>query len=146
MELTNYFNRFKHKFKVKFSISGGQTGYFQQPGSSTLQSAPIQQHQASYGLQGNVFGTHSQSHTNAGLQNYGSHFLSTPIPLATAAAITAQQYRSPNLPNTAYMKAVGAQQLGDQSGRSQQLKSPGNQQEVLSSVFNSGGYFINLQA
>lgn len=57
------------------------------------------------------------------------------------AAIT-QQYRSQNLPNT-YMKTVGNQQIGDQSGRSQQLKSPGSQQEVLSSVFTSGLYFLS---
>lgn len=110
----------------------GQTGYFQQPGSSTIQSAQLQQHQAGYGLQGNVFGTHNQSHTNAGLQSFNSHFLSTPIQLA--AAINAQQFRS-GLP-TQYMKGVGSQQIGDQT-RSQQLKSPGSQ-EVLSSVFNSG--------
>lgn len=52
-----------------------------------------------------------------------------------AAAINAQQYRS-SLP-TQYMKSVGNQPLGDQSGRSQQLKSPGSL-EVSSSVFNSG--------
>lgn len=120
-----------------FIIIGGQTGYFQQPGNSTIQSAgPMQQHQAGYGLQGNVFGTHNQSHTNAGMQNFNSHFLSAPMQLA--AAMNAQQYRSSNLPNTAYMKGVGNQQMNDQSGRSQQLKSPSGQQEVLSSVFNPG--------
>ncbi|KAJ8947994.1 hypothetical protein NQ314_008510 [Rhamnusium bicolor] len=111
----------------------GQTGYFQQPGSSTMPSAQLQQHQAGYGLQGNVFGTHSQSHTNTGLQNYNSHFLTTSMQMA--AAINAQQYRS-GLP-APYMKGVGNQQIGDQSGRPQQLKSPSSQ-EVLSSVFNSG--------
>ncbi|XP_018565350.1 protein PRRC2A isoform X2 [Anoplophora glabripennis] len=107
--------------------TGGQTGYYQQPGSSTLSSAQLQQHQAGYGLQGNVFGTHSQSHTNTGLQNY-SPFL--PTSLQMAAAINAQQFRS-GMP-APYMKGVG-----DQSGRPQQLKSPSSQ-EVLSSVFNSG--------
>ncbi|XP_064212179.1 uncharacterized protein nocte isoform X2 [Tribolium castaneum] len=116
-----------------YSGSTGQTGYFQQPGSSTIQSAQLQQHQAGYGLQGNVFGTHNQSHTNAGLQSFNSHFLSTPMQLA--AALNAQQFRS-SLP-TQFMKGVGSQQIGDQTGRSQQLKSPGSQ-EVLSSVFNSG--------
>lgn len=116
-------------------IVGGQTGYFQQPGNSTLQSAQLQQHQAGYGLQGNVFGTHNQSHTNAGLQGF-NHFLSTPMQLA--AAINAQQYRSQNLQTAAYLKGVGSQGIGDQGGRPQQLKSPGSQQEVLSSVFNSG--------
>lgn len=72
-------------------VVGGQTGYFQQPGNSTLQSAQLQQHQAGYGLQGNVFGTHNQSHTNASLQGFNSHFLSTPIQIA--AALNAQQYR-----------------------------------------------------
>ncbi|KAK9737368.1 BAT2 N-terminus [Popillia japonica] len=112
--------------------TGGQTGYFQQPGNSTLQSGPLQQHQASYGLQGNVFGTHNQSHTNAGLQNL--NFLSQ----MQYAMNVQQQYRSQNLQNTSYLKSISNQQVGDQSGRSQQLKSPGTQQEVLSSVFNSG--------
>ncbi|KAJ8917990.1 hypothetical protein NQ315_011443, partial [Exocentrus adspersus] len=112
--------------------TGGQTGYFQQPGSSTLSSAQLQQHQASYSLQGNVFGTHSQSHTNTSLQNY-SPFL--PASLQMAAALNAQQFRS-GLP-AQYIKGVGSQQIGDQSGRPQQLKSPSSQ-EVLSSVFNSG--------
>lgn len=98
-----------------------------------MPSAQLQQHQAGYGLQGNVFGTHSQSHTNTGLQNY-SPFL--PTPLQMAAALNAQQFRS-GLP-APYMKGVGGQQIGDQSGRPQQLKSPSSQ-EVLSSVFNSGG-------
>lgn len=111
--------------------TGGQTGYYQQPGSSTLSSAQLQQHQAGYGLQGNVFGTHSQSHTNTGLQSY-SPFL--PTSLQMAAAINAQQFRS-GLPGP-YMKGVGGQQIGDQSGRPQQLKSPSSQD--LSSVFNSG--------
>lgn len=85
-----------------------------------------------------MFGTHNQTHTNAGMQNFGSHFLSAPMQLAAAAAaISAQQYRSSNLPNAAYMKGVGSQQINDQSGRSQQLKSPSGQ-EVLSSVFTSG--------
>ncbi|KAG5873172.1 hypothetical protein JTB14_023929 [Gonioctena quinquepunctata] len=113
--------------------AGGQTGYFQQPGSSTMPSAQLSQHQAGYGLQGNVFGTHNQSHPNTGMQNYNSHFLTTPMQMA--AAINAQQYRS-GLP-AAYMKGVGSQQMGDQTGRPQQLKSPSSQ-EVLSSVFNSG--------
>jgi hypothetical protein len=117
-----------------YSGSTGQTGYFQQPGSSTIQSAQLQQHQAGYGLQGNVFGTHNQSHTNAGLQSFNSHFLSTPMQLA--AAINAQQQFRSGLP-AQYMKGVSSQQIGDQTGRSQQLKSPGSQ-EVLSSVFNSG--------
>lgn len=121
--------------------TGGQTGYFQQPGNSTIPSAPLQQHQAGYGLQGNVFGTHNQSHTNtAGLQNYNSHFLSTPMQMA--AAINAQQFRT-GLP---YMKNVGTQQIGGGAGaggaaneqnRPQQLKSPSSQ-EGFSSVFNSG--------
>lgn len=124
--------------------AGGQTGYYQQPGNSTLPSAPqLQQHQAGYGLQGNVFGTHNQSHTNTGLQSYQG-FLSTPMQVA--AAISAQQYRSAaaGLPNP-YLKGVGGggqQVTGDQQGqqagqRPQQLKSPSSQ-EVLSSVFNSG--------
>ncbi|KAF5307353.1 hypothetical protein FQR65_LT07070 [Abscondita terminalis] len=99
--------------------TGAQTGFFQQPTSSTLQSAPLQQHQAGYGLQGNVFGNPNQSHTSAGLQNFGSHFLSSPMQMAAAAALNAQQYR-------------------DQNSRPQQIKSPGSQQDVLSSVFNSG--------
>lgn len=105
----------------------------------------MQQHQTGYGIQGNVFGTHNQSHTNAGMQNFGSHFLSAPMQIA--AAISAQQYRSSNLPNTTYMKGGGGgagnnqQQINDQTGRSQQLKSPSGQQEVLSSVFNSGKKF-----
>ncbi|RZC27717.1 hypothetical protein BDFB_009405 [Asbolus verrucosus] len=53
-----------------------------------------------------------------------------------AAAINAQQQFRSSLP-TQYMKGVSGQQIGDQTGRSQQLKSPGSQ-EVLSSVFNSG--------
>lgn len=130
------------KFQCRFFSVGGQTGYFQQPGSSTLQSGPLQQHQAGYGLQGNLFSTHNQSHTSAGMQNFNSHFLSAPMQIAAAAALNAQQYRSPNLPNTAYMKGISNQQL-DQSSRSQQLKSPNSQQEVLSSVFNSGMYFNN---
>lgn len=119
-----------------FLRAGGQTGYFQQPGNSTLQSGPLQQHQASYGLQGNVFGTHNQSHTSAGLQNLNSHFLSQ-----MQFAMNVQQYRSQNLQNTSYLKSI-SNQVGDQSGRSQQLKSPGTQQEVLSSVFNSGEYTL----
>lgn len=116
-----------------FFFSGGQTGYFQQPGSS----AQLQQHQAGYGLQGNVFGTHSQSHTSPSLQGFNSHFLSTPMQIAAAAALNVQQqFRSQNLQNAAYLKN---QVIGDQTGRPQQLKSPGaGQQEVLSSVFNSG--------
>ncbi|XP_063911765.1 uncharacterized protein Nocte isoform X3 [Zophobas morio] len=124
-----------------YSGSTGQTGYFQQPGSSTIQSAQLQQHQAGYGLQGNVFGTHNQSHTNAGLQSFNSHFLSTPM-LAAAINAQQQQFRS-GLP-TQYMKGVSGQQIGDQTGRSQQLKSPGSQ-EVLSSVFNSVLYFLGSQ-
>lgn len=96
----------------------------------------MQQHQAGYGLQGNVFGTHSQSHTNTGMQNFNSHFLTTPIQVAAAlSAAQAQQFRS-SLP-AGYMKGVNSQQMGDQSGRPQQLKSPSSQ-EVLSSVFNTG--------
>jgi hypothetical protein len=53
-----------------------------------------------------------------------------------AAAINAQQQFRSGLP-AQYMKGVSSQQIGDQTGRSQQLKSPGSQ-EVLSSVFNSG--------
>ncbi|XP_056642494.1 uncharacterized protein LOC130448914 [Diorhabda sublineata] len=113
--------------------TGGQTGYFQQPGSSTMNSAQLQQHQTGYGLQGNVFGTHNQSHTNTGMQNYNSHFLTTPMQVA--AALSAQQFRS-SLP-AAYMKGMGNQGLGDQATRPQQLKSPSSQ-EVLSSVFNTG--------
>lgn len=74
------------------------------------------------------------------MQNFSSHFLSAPMQLAAAAAISAQQYHSSNMPNTAFMKGVGSQQINDQSARSQQLKSPSGQQEVLSSVFNSGNY------
>lgn len=113
-------------------FSGGQTGYFQQPGSS----AQLPQHQAGFGLQGNVFGTHNQSHTSPSLHGFNSHFLTSPMQLATAAAINAQQqFRSQNLQNAAYLKNQG---IGDQTGRPQQLKSPGTgQQEVLSSVFNS---------
>lgn len=118
---------------------GAQTGFYQQPGNSTLQSAQLHQHQTSFGLQG--FGTHNQSHASANLQSFGSQFLSSPMQMA--AALTAQQqYRSPNLPNPNYLKGVSAQHMTDQSGRSQQLKSPGaNQQDVLASVFNSGIYF-----
>ncbi|KAK5649329.1 hypothetical protein RI129_000358 [Pyrocoelia pectoralis] len=116
--------------------TGGQTGYYQQPGSSTLQSAPLQQHQAGYGLQGNVFGNPNQSHTSASLQNYSSHFLSSPMQLAAAAALNAQQYRSTSLQNSAYVKSVSNHM--DQNSRPQQIKSPGSQQDVLSSVFNSG--------
>ncbi|XP_022908286.2 protein split ends isoform X1 [Onthophagus taurus] len=116
--------------------TGGQTGYFQQPGSSTLQSGPLQQHQASYGLQGNVFGTHNQSHSSPNMTNISSHFLSQ---MQFAAAMNVQQFRNQNMQNASYLKGMGgAQQVGgDQTGRSQQLKSPGNQQD-LSSVFNSG--------
>lgn len=54
---------------MKDRFLGGQTGYYQQPGSSTLPSGPqLPQHQAGYGLQGNIFGTHNQSHTNTGMQ------------------------------------------------------------------------------
>lgn len=94
-----------------------------------MPSAQLQQHQGGFGLQGNMFSTHNQSHTNTGLQNYNSHFLTTSMQVA--AALNAQQFRS------AYIKGVGNQQIGDQSGRPQQMKSP-NSQEVLSSVFNSG--------
>lgn len=100
-----------------------------------MPSTPLQQHQAGYGLQGNVFGTHNQSHTNTGLQNYNSHFLTTPMQVAAAAALNQQQFRS-GLP-AAYMKGVNSQPITEQAGRAQQLKSPSNQ-EVLSSVFNSG--------
>ena len=128
--------------------SGSQTNYYQQPGNSTLQSGPLQQHQANYGLQGNVFGTHSQSHTS-GLQNFG--FMSQ---MQIAAAMNVQQqFRSQQqaLPGggASYMKSIGAggtgigqppQLVNEQGSRSQQLKSPaGQQQEVLSSsVFNTG--------
>lgn len=57
---------------------------------------------------------------------------------AAAAALNAQQqqFRTQSLQNAAYLKNQGLG--GDQSGRPQQLKSPGTgQQEVLSSVFNS---------
>ena len=54
-----------------------------------------------------------------------------------AAAINAQQQQFRSGLPTQYMKGVSGQQIGDQTGRSQQLKSPGSQ-EVLSSVFNSG--------
>lgn len=103
----------------------------------------MHQHQTSFGLQGNVFGTHNQSHASAaGLQSFGSQFLSSPMQMAAAAALTAQQqYRSPNLPNPNYLKGVSTQHITDQNARSQQLKSPGaNQQDVLASVFNSGTY------
>ncbi|XP_050303901.1 protein PRRC2C isoform X2 [Anthonomus grandis grandis] len=90
--------------------TGGQTGYYQQPGNSSLPSAQLPQHQAGYGLQGNVFGTHNQSHTNTGLQ--GSFpFLSTPIQVA----LSAQQYRSaaaslqnPYLKNTGQPMSAGS--------------------------------------
>lgn len=123
-------------------VSGGQTGFYQQPGSSTLQSASLQQHQAGYGLQGNVFGTPNQSHTSAGLQNFSSHFLSSPIQIAAAAALNAQQYRSTNLQNSPYVKGVSNHV--DQNSRPQQIKSPGSQQDVLSSVFNSGKSNLNF--
>lgn len=63
--------------------------------------------------------------------------------MAAAAALTAQQqYRSPNLPNPNYLKGVSTQHITDQNARTQQLKSPGaNQQDVLASVFNSGTYY-----
>ncbi|CAH1184606.1 unnamed protein product [Phyllotreta striolata] len=111
--------------------TGGQTGFYQQQASSSIGSQ-MQQHQGGYGMQGNVFGTHShsQSHANTGMQNFNSHFLTTPI-VAAALNAQAQQFRS-GLP-ASYMKGVG---MGDQSGRPQQLKSPGSQ-EVLSSVFNT---------
>ncbi|XP_060527425.1 uncharacterized protein LOC132702658 isoform X2 [Cylas formicarius] len=124
--------------------TGAQNGYFQQPANSTLQSAgQLPQHQAGYGLQSNVFGTHGQSHSNTGLQGYNSHFLSTSMQMAAAAALNAQQFMKPN----PYMKSVGGgQQMGGEQGvasgnavsggRPQQLKSPGGQ-ETLSSVFNS---------
>ncbi|KAF5289512.1 hypothetical protein FQA39_LY15067 [Lamprigera yunnana] len=115
--------------------TGAQTGFFQQPASSTLQSASLQQHQAGYGLQGNVFGNPNQSHSNATLQNFGSHFLSSPMQLA--AALNAQQFRSTNLQSSAYVKSTN-NHIGDQNSRPQQIKSPGSQQDVLSSVFNSG--------
>lgn len=109
--------------------TGGQTGYFPQPTNSSLQSAQLQQHQTGFGLQTNVFGTHNQSHTNAGVQSYNSHFLSAPMQMAINA-----QYRN-SLPQ--YMKTVGNQpNLGGDQSRPQQLKSPSSQ-EVLS-VFNSG--------
>lgn len=118
---------------------GAQTGFYQQPTNSTLQSAQLHGHQTSYGLQGSVFGTHNQSHASAGFQSLGSQFLTTPhlSQMAAAAALTAQQqYRSPNLPNQNYLKGIGGQHMGDQ-GR--QLKSPGGNQQVdLASVFNSG--------
>ncbi|KAK4881051.1 hypothetical protein RN001_004370 [Aquatica leii] len=118
--------------------TGAQTGFFQQQANSTLQSASMQQHQAGYGLQGNVFGNPNQSHTSAGLQNFSSHFLSSPMQMAAAAALNAQQqYRSNNLQNSAYVKAAN-NHIGDQNSRPQQIKSPGSQQDVLSSVFNSG--------
>lgn len=118
-----------------FICVGAQTGYFPQPGNSTLQSAQLQPHQTqSFNLQGNIFGTPSQSHTNTGMQNFNSHFLNTPIQMAAAAALNAQQFRS-NLP-AAYMKSVNSQ-INDQASRAQQLKSPSSQ-EMLSSVFNSG--------
>ncbi|CAH1975680.1 unnamed protein product [Acanthoscelides obtectus] len=122
-----------------YSGSTSQTGYFQQPGNSSMQSTQqLSQHQAGYGLQGNVFGSHGQSHTGTGLQSYNSHFLTTPMQVA--AALNAQQFRS-GLPAAAaaaaYMKGVAGQQMGDQATRAQQLKSPGSQ-EVLSSVFNTG--------
>ncbi|XP_074028927.1 no circadian temperature entrainment isoform X2 [Leptinotarsa decemlineata] len=113
--------------------TGGQSGYFQQPGSSTMPSAQLAQHQSSYGLQGNVFGTHNQSHTNTGMPNYNSHYLTAPMQVA--AALNVPQFRS-GIP-AAYMKSMGSQQVGDLTGRPQQLKSPSSQ-EVLSSVFNTG--------
>lgn len=117
---------------------GGQTGYFQQPGNSSLSSAQLPQHQAGYGLQGTVFGSHSQSHNSPSLQGYNNHFLSAPIQIAAAAAaLSAQQYRSQSLPGAAYLKGVANQGINEQAARPQQLKSPGSQQEVLSSVFNS---------
>lgn len=121
-------------------MPGAQTGFYQQPGNSTIQSAPLHQHQTSFGLQGNVFGTHSQSHANAaGLQSFGSQFMSSQMQMAAAAALNAQQqFRSPSLPNPNYLKGVGTQHMTDQSGRSQQLKSPGANPDVLASVFNSG--------
>lgn len=88
-------------------------------------------------MQGNVFGTPNQTHTSAGLQNFGSHFLSSPMQIAAAAAINAQQYRSTNLQSSPYVKSVN-NHVGDQNSRPQQIKSPGSQQDVLSSVFNSG--------
>ncbi|XP_065157791.1 protein PRRC2C-like isoform X2 [Atheta coriaria] len=109
--------------------TGGQTGYFQGPGSSSLPSQ-MQQHQAGFGLQQSVFPTHNQSHTNAGMQNYPTPYLSGQQMQLAAAAMS--QYRSASIQNPQFMK----NQIGDQ-GR-QQLKSPGSQQEVLSSVFNSG--------
>lgn len=61
--------------------------------------------------------------------------------MQVAAALNAhQQFRS-NLPTAAYIKGVNTQ-MSDQAGRAQQLKSPGNQ-EVLSSVFNSGKYYLS---
>lgn len=85
-----------------------------------------------------MFGTHNQSHTSPSLQGFNSHFLTSPMQLAAAAALNAQQqqFRSQNLQNAAYLKNQGIG--GDQTGRSQQLKSPGAGQEGLSSVFNSG--------
>ncbi|XP_066254537.1 protein PRRC2C isoform X1 [Euwallacea similis] len=119
--------------------TGGQSAYYQQPGNSSLGSAPqLPQHQAGYGLQGNIFGTHSQS--NTGLQN-SFPFLSTQMQVA--AALNAQQYRSAAAASlqSPYMKVGGSPMSGDQQAqqggqRPQQLKSPSSQ-EVLSSVFNT---------
>lgn len=90
-----------------------------------------------------MFGTHNQSHASAGFQGLSSQFLTSPMQIAAAAALSAQQqYRSTNLPNQNYLKGIGSQHIPDQSGRSQQLKSPGANQDVLASVFNSGMFYI----
>ncbi|XP_030763788.1 uncharacterized protein LOC115888261 [Sitophilus oryzae] len=110
--------------------TGGQSGYFQQPGNSSMPSAAqLPQHQAGYGLQGNVFGTHNQSHTNTAMQGYSS-FLSPHMQMA----LSAQQFRSAaaaGLTNP-YHKG-NMQSVSDQGQRPQQLKSPGSQE---TSIFN----------
>jgi len=65
-QLKKLFYKFVFSNKMKDRFLGGQTGYYQQPGSSSGPQLP--QHQAGYGLQGNIFGTHNQSHTNTGMQ------------------------------------------------------------------------------
>uniref|UniRef100_A0AAR5Q3P1 BAT2 N-terminal domain-containing protein n=1 Tax=Dendroctonus ponderosae TaxID=77166 RepID=A0AAR5Q3P1_DENPD len=128
-------------------FQGGQTGYYQQPGNSSLPSAPqLSQHQAGYGLQGNVFGTHNQTHANTGLQ--GSYPFHHSTPMQVAAALNVQQFRSAAAASmqNPYMKNVGGggqsisgdPQVQQTSGgqRPQPMKSPSSQ-EVLSSVFGS---------
>lgn len=113
-------------------FSGSQTGYYQPTGAT-------QQNATHYSLQG--FGQHNQNlatgnATPVGLQNFGSQFLSGS---GLQIAAGAQQYRNPTGglpgPGNAAASFLSKHQSQEQP---RQLKSPsGNQQDVLTSVFNS---------